>query len=118
MEYCVNKKLDETHRYISEHDMENNLNATKMVIEKYLYSHDDDEWKKTEKTNKGEIHRFISEKVTEIHQDALDKVKIESQDDTIPDEMEKCVNSEEYDKEKIRAENEDEGVIQRVSTEY
>ena len=33
MEYCVNKKLDETQRDISEHDTETNLNATKRVIE-------------------------------------------------------------------------------------
>ena len=29
---CVNKKLYETHIDISEHDIETNLNATKMVI--------------------------------------------------------------------------------------
>ena len=46
MEYCVNDNLDETHRYISEHDIETNTNATKMVIEKYLDGHDDDEEKK------------------------------------------------------------------------
>ena len=46
---------------------------------------------------KSETHRDISEKVTEIHQDALDKVKIESPDDTTPAEMEKCVNNEDYD---------------------
>ena len=34
MEYCVNTKLDETDRDISEYDIETNLNATKMVIEK------------------------------------------------------------------------------------
>ena len=39
MEDCVNKKLDETHRDISEHDIETNLNAIKMVIEKYLDGH-------------------------------------------------------------------------------
>ena len=33
MEDCVNKKPDETHRDISEHDIETNLNSTKMVIE-------------------------------------------------------------------------------------
>ena len=32
MEDCVNKKLDETHRDVSEHDIETNLNATKTVI--------------------------------------------------------------------------------------
>ena len=45
MEDCVNKKLDETHRDISEHDIETNLNATKMVIEKYPDGHDDDKKK-------------------------------------------------------------------------
>ena len=33
IEDCVNKKLDETHRDISEHDIETNLSTTKMVIE-------------------------------------------------------------------------------------
>ena len=46
MEDCVNKKLDEIHRDISEHDIETNLNATKMVIEKYPDGRDDDEKKK------------------------------------------------------------------------
>ena len=32
MKDCVNKKLDETHRDISELDIETNLNATKMAI--------------------------------------------------------------------------------------
>ena len=41
MEYCVNKKLDEKHIDISEHDIESNLNATKLVIEKYPDGHDD-----------------------------------------------------------------------------
>ena len=47
-----------------------------------------------------EIHRFINENVTEIHQDALYKVTIEIPDDTTPAEMEKCVNNEEDDKKK------------------
>ena len=47
---------------------------------------------------KGEIHRFISEKVTEIHQDAFNKLTIESPDDITPAEMEKCVNNEKDDK--------------------
>ena len=34
MEDCVNKKLDKTHRDISEHDIETNMNAMKMVMEK------------------------------------------------------------------------------------
>ena len=46
MEDFVNNKLDETHRDISEHDIETNLNATKMVIEKYADDHDDYEIKK------------------------------------------------------------------------
>ena len=41
MEYCVNKNLDETHRDIYEHDIETNLNATKMLIEKYPDGHQD-----------------------------------------------------------------------------
>ena len=45
MEDCVNDNLDETHRYIYEHNIETNTNATKMVIEKYLDGHDDDEEK-------------------------------------------------------------------------
>ena len=49
MEDCVNKKLDETHRGISEHDTETNLNAPSMVIEKYPDGHDDDEKKNREK---------------------------------------------------------------------
>ena len=43
MEDCVNKRLDETYRDISEHDIETDLNATKLVIEKYPDGHDDDE---------------------------------------------------------------------------
>ena len=66
---------------------------------------------------KGEIHRLISKKMPEIHQDALDKVTIEIPDDTTPAEMEKCVNNEEDDKDEIKADNEDEGIIHRVSTE-
>ena len=48
MEYYVNKKLDETHRDISEHDVETNMNATKMEIEKYPDGHDDDKEKNRE----------------------------------------------------------------------
>ena len=43
MEDFVNKKMDETHRYISEHDIESNINATKIVIEKYPDAHDDED---------------------------------------------------------------------------
>ena len=43
---------------------------------------------KTKKTKKGEIHRVISQMVTEIHYDALDKVTVEFPDDTTPAEME------------------------------
>ena len=49
IEYCLNKKLDETQRDIYEHDMETNLNTTKMVIEKYPDGHDDDKKKEEEK---------------------------------------------------------------------
>ena len=93
------------------------MNTTKMLIEKYPDGHDDDKREKRE-NKKGEIYRVISEKVTEIHQDSLDKVTIEIPDDTTPAEMLKCVNNEEDDKKKITSENEDEGVIHRVSTEY
>ena len=43
MGYFVNKKLDEIHRYISEHDIETNMNAKKTVMEKYPDGHGDDE---------------------------------------------------------------------------
>ena len=33
MEYYVNKNQDETHRYMSEHDIETNQDAMKMAIE-------------------------------------------------------------------------------------
>ena len=86
----------QTHRDISEHDIYTNCGATKMVIENFPDGHDDDKKKNREK--KGEIHRVISGKVTEIHQDASDKITIEIPDDTTPPEMEICVNNEEYDK--------------------
>ena len=74
--------------------------------------------RKKPQKRRGEIHRVISEKVTGIHQDAFDKAKIEIPDYTTPDEIEKFVNNEEDDKKEITAENEDEGVIHRVITEY
>ena len=52
MEDCVNNNLDEIHRDISEHDIETNLNATKMVIEKYADDHDDYEIKKHDRKQK------------------------------------------------------------------
>ena len=64
------------------------------------------------------MHRDISEKVAEICKDALDKVTIEIPDDTTPANMQKCVNIKEDDKKEITAENEYEGVIHRVSTQY
>ena len=48
----MNRKLDETPRDISEHDMETNMNATKMVIEKYTDDHDHEEKKIIEKIKK------------------------------------------------------------------
>ena len=45
MQDCVNNNLDETHRYIPEHDIETNRDATKLVIEKFPDGHDDDEGK-------------------------------------------------------------------------
>ena len=38
----VNKKLDETHRDISENDIETYRDAMKMVIEEFPDGHDDD----------------------------------------------------------------------------
>ena len=55
MEDFVNKKTDETHIDISEHDIQTNMNVTKMVIEKYPDVHDDDKRKKHQR-KKGEIH--------------------------------------------------------------
>ena len=52
MEDFVNMKLVETHRSIYEHEIETNLNSTKMVIEKDPDGHDDDEKKTSEKTKK------------------------------------------------------------------
>ena len=49
MKDCVNKNLYETHRDISEHNKETNLNATKMVIEKYLDGHYDYEGRKNQR---------------------------------------------------------------------
>ena len=49
MKYCVNDNLDETHRDISENDIETNWYSTKMVIGKYPDGHDDDEKKTPEK---------------------------------------------------------------------
>ena len=46
MEYYVNNNLDETHRDISEHDIETNRDIIKMVIEECPGGHDDDEGKK------------------------------------------------------------------------
>ena len=45
----MNKNLDETHRDISEHDIETNLNATRVVIEKFPDGHDYDEKEKHQK---------------------------------------------------------------------
>ena len=54
MEGFVNKKLNETHIDISKHDIEINLNDTKMVIEKYTDGHDDDK-----KKEEGKKVRYI-----------------------------------------------------------
>ena len=43
MEYCVNKNLDETYRYVSENDKETNRDAMKMVIEEFPDDLDEDE---------------------------------------------------------------------------
>ena len=43
MEDCVNKNLDVTHIYVYEYDIENNVDAIKMVIEKFPDGHDDGE---------------------------------------------------------------------------
>ena len=42
MEDCVKNNLDETHRDISEHDIETNQYAMKIVIEEFSDNHDDD----------------------------------------------------------------------------
>ena len=42
MGYFVNKKLDEIHRYISEHDIETNPDSIKMLIEECPDGQDDD----------------------------------------------------------------------------
>ena len=55
--------------------------------------------------------------VTEIHQDDLDNVTIESPYDTTPIDMEKYVNNEDDNKKEITSENEDEGVIHINITE-
>ena len=57
------------------------------------------------KEKKGEIHRVISKKVTEIHQDDSDKVTIEIPEDKTPADMEKYVNNEEDHRKEISAEN-------------
>ena len=44
-EYGLNKNLDEIHRYIYEHDIENNRNSMKIVTEAFPYGHDDDKKK-------------------------------------------------------------------------
>ena len=43
MEDCVNKSINETHRDISEHDKESNWYDMRMLIEKFLDGHNDDE---------------------------------------------------------------------------
>ena len=45
MEDFVNNYLDETHRDVSEHYIETNKDAMKMVIEEYPDGHDDDDKK-------------------------------------------------------------------------
>ena len=45
MEGCVNKNLDETHRYISKHVIKPNWDAIKMLIEEFPDGHDDEERK-------------------------------------------------------------------------
>ena len=100
----MNKNLDEKHRDISEHDTETNMNVTNMVIEKHPDCHDDDK-KKIIREKRGEIHRFSSENVTEIYQDAFDKVKIEIPDDTTRADIEKCLNIEDDDEKEITADN-------------
>ena len=51
MEDFVNKNLDETHRYISDHDIETNWCAMKMVIEELPDGHHDDKIKKYQRKN-------------------------------------------------------------------
>ena len=46
MEDCVNKNMDEIHRYITEHDIETNWYSMKMAMEEFPDGQDDDEKKK------------------------------------------------------------------------
>ena len=42
MQYCVNQNLYETHRNISEHDIETNWDAMKIVLEESPDDYDDE----------------------------------------------------------------------------
>ena len=46
MQYCVNQNLYETHRNISEHDIETNWDAMKIVLEEPPDDYDDEYIKK------------------------------------------------------------------------
>ena len=70
-EDCANKNLDETHKDISEHDIETNQYAMKMVIEECLDGHDDDEKKTSEKKV---ISRVMTENEKKTNRYNLDKV--------------------------------------------
>ena len=62
----MNKNLYETHRYIYEHDIENNQDALKIVTEEFPDGHDDDE-KNTRELKKTVIHRVITENERETN---------------------------------------------------
>ena len=49
MEYFVNNDLDKTHRDISEHDIETNRIAVKMVIAEFPDGNDDEKIKKKQR---------------------------------------------------------------------
>ena len=63
MEDCVNKNLDEIKRDITEHEIETNGDAMKMLIQKFPYVQDDDKKEEiAENKNKSAINRDITEK--------------------------------------------------------
>ena len=61
MGYCFNKNLDETHRYVSEHNKETNQDTMKMVLEEFPDGCDDNEREKQLDKNKKVVQRVITE---------------------------------------------------------
>ena len=62
MEDSVNNNLDEIHRDITEHYIENNRDPMKMIIEEFPYGQDDDERKYIREYKNTVTHRDITEK--------------------------------------------------------